>query len=689
MKYRVAVDIGGTFTDFVSLNEETGRLLEEKASTTPGNFAAGVINAIKKSGIDMTEVNYFVHGCTVVVNALTERKGARTALITTRGFRDLLVIQRANRPALYDFNYQKPVPYVPRRYIYEINERLNYTGDILTKLAEDELTEIIQKLKEDEIEAVGVCLLHSYANSTHEEKVGEILRTKLPEADITLSHEIIRTWREYERANTTVMNAYVMPVSRLYLNTLQQELKQKLNLKIEPHTMQSNGGTATFSRAKTTPISLVESGPVAGVIGANELGKIIGEQNIISFDIGGTTAKTSLIYNNTITVNTEYKFKSTPLFAGYPILTPVCDIIEIGAGGGSKAWINDVGVLKVGPESAGAEPGPACYGLGGEDPTLTDAIMVTGRIDPANFLGGEMKVDQDLSYQAIKPIADYYGISVTEAAMGIISIANNNMMNALRLISVRRGYDPQDFAMVAMGGNGSIFGPYLARELNAKKLIIPQMPATFSAFGMLMTDLRQDFMQTKIIPAKNCDLAAINHIYTSMEKKALKLYQEQNVSPDQVILVRTADIRYIGQEHTVHTPLISGKELSNEEITIAREKFDELHHQRFSFKLEDDPVEFVNFNLTAYGIVQKPRLKKIEKSGGKVEDAFQGTREIEYEDYGLIASKVYDRGKLLPGMEVVGPAVVEESKSVTVLYPGDLLTVDQYGNLIIFFGEVE
>lgn len=689
MSLRVAVDIGGTFTDFVSLDEKTGKLYEEKASTTPGNFAQGVINAIEKSGLAMGDVNYFVHGCTVVVNALTERKGAKTAFITTTGFRDILEIQRSNRPALYDFNYKKPEPYVPRRYCYEVDERLNIEGEVLKELKEDDIYRIVEDLKEKKIEAVGVCLLHSYANSEHEERCGEILRKELSGIDITLSSEIIRTWREYERSNTTVMNAYVKPASRLYLDTLKESLKEELGLKVEPHAMQSNGGTATFSRAKSIPISMVESGPVGGVIGANELGKIIGEKNLISFDIGGTTAKTSLIYENSITVNTEYKFESTPKFAGYPILTPVCDIIEIGAGGGSIAWIDDVGALKVGPMSAGAEPGPACYGLGGEEPTLTDANMVTGRIDPENFLGGEMKVDKELSHKAIKPVAEHYGISVKEAAMGIISIANNNMMNALRLISIRRGYDPQDFAMVSMGGNGAIFGPYLARELNAKKLIIPNMPATFSAFGMLMTDLRQDFIQTKIMPAEGCDLGELNNIYKRMEEEALKLYKKQNIAPEDVMLVRTADIRYVGQEHTVRTPLVSGKGIEREDIDTAREKFDGLHNQRFSFMLENDPVEFVNFNLTAYGVVQKPELRKIESKYRELKEAYKGSREIEFEEHGLLESRVYDRNKLFPGVEVKGPAVVEESKSVTVLYPGDILTVDEYGNEIIYFKEVE
>jgi N-methylhydantoinase A len=461
---RVAVDIGGTFTDFVSLDEETGTIIEEKAHTTPENFAVGVIDAVKKSGISLSEVSYFVHGTTVVINAVTERKGAKTALITTKGFRDALEIGRANRPDMYNYFYKKPEPYVPRYLRFEVDERMNYKGEVLKEAKEAEIVEIARKLKAEEVTAVAVCFINSYANPEHERLVGRVLERELPGVEVTLSCNLLKEWREYERTSTTVLNAYVKPAARKYLDTLRDELV-RMGLTEEPHAMQSNGGTATFARAKEVPISLIESGPVGGVIGANELGKIIGEKNLITFDIGGTTAKTSLISNNEVKVTTEYKLEWTPKFAGYPVKSPVVDIIEIGNGGGSIAWIDDVGVLKVGPQSAGANPGPACYGLGGTKPTITDANLISGRIDPDNFLGGEFKVSMELARKAMQPIANHFGISVEEAAMGVIKTANSNMMNALKLVSVRRGYDPREFAMLAMGGNGAVLSPFLAQEL--------------------------------------------------------------------------------------------------------------------------------------------------------------------------------------------------------------------------------
>ncbi|MGI6630530.1 MAG: hydantoinase/oxoprolinase family protein [Bacillota bacterium] len=683
MSLRVAVDIGGTFTDFVSMNEETGEIIEEKAHTTPENFAVGVINALKKSGVNLGEVSYFVHGTTVVINAVTERKGAKTALITTKGFRDALEIGRANRPDMYNFYYRKPKPYVPRYLRFEVDERLNFKGEVLKELKEEEVVRIAEKIKAENVEAVGVCLMNSYANPVHERLIGEILERELPGVEVTISSNLLKEWREYERTSTTVLNAYVKPASRRYLDTLQQEMI-KMGLKEEPHAMQSNGGTATFARAKEVPISLIESGPVGGVIGANELGKIIGEKNIITFDIGGTTAKTSLISNNEVKVTTEYKLEWTPRFAGYPVKSPVVDIIEIGNGGGSIAWIDEVGVLKVGPQSAGANPGPACYGLGGTQPTLTDANLISGRIDPANFLGGQFKVSMDLARKAMQPIADHFGISVEEAAMGVIKTANSNMMNALKLVSVRRGYDPREFAMVAMGGNGAVLSPFLAAELKVKKLIIPNLPATFSAWGMLVTDLRQDFIQTQIMPVEGADLDKINTIYNEMEEEARRIFKEQNIAEENIVFMRTADLRYVGQEHAVTTPMRGGY-VDMESVNLTRKSFDRLHHQHYAFSMESAAAEFVNFNLTAFGVVKKPEIKKIASSG-PLEKALKGERYIDFEEHGRLMSKVWDRTLLGPGHKIEGPAAVEESKSVTVLCPGQTLEVDEYGNLIIQTG---
>ncbi|OLN29151.1 hydantoinase/oxoprolinase family protein [Desulfosporosinus metallidurans] len=683
MSIRVAIDIGGTFTDFVSLNEKTSEIIDEKAHTTPENFAEGVINALKKSGVDLKDVAYFVHGTTVVINAVTERKGAKTALVTTNGFRDVLEIGRANRPDMYNYFYKKPQPYVPRYLRFEVDERVNYQGEVLRAVREEEIIRIAQQLKAENVSAVAVCLLHSYTNPEHEKFVGSVLRREIPGVEVTLSSDLVKVWREYERTSTTVLNAYVQPAARKYLDTLQNEM-EKMGLAIEPHAMQSNGGTATFARAKEIPISLIESGPVGGVIGANELGKIIGEDNIITFDIGGTTAKTSLISRGDVKVTTDYRLERTPLFAGYPVKSPVVDIIEIGNGGGSIAWIDDVGVLKVGPQSAGANPGPACYGLGGMEPTLTDATLITGRIDPDNFLGGEFKVSLELAKKAIQPIADHFGISVEEVALGVVKTATNNMLNVLKLISVRRGYDPREFSMVAMGGNGAVLSPFLGAELKIAKVIVPKLPSTFSAWGMLMTDLRQDFIQTQIMPVVGADFSKINSIYGEMEKEALDIFERQNIDSKDLVFVRTADLRYVGQEHTVKTPVRNG-EITVEDLKYTRESFDQAHRQQYTFSMEYAPAEFVNFNLTVFGTVTKPQIKKIPPAG-VLDNAIKGERPINFEEHGWLNCKVYDRTLLGPGHKIEGPAAVEEPKSVTILCPGQVLQVDEYGNLIIQTG---
>jgi N-methylhydantoinase A len=680
LSYRIAIDIGGTFTDYVAMNEQTGELVVTKASSTPSNFADGVVCAIENGGIALEEASYVVHGSTIVINALTERKGAKTALVTTKGFRDALEIGRANRPDLYNYYYTKPKPFVPRRYRFEVDERLNKDGKVLIPLNEAQVREIAEKCKKEKIEAVAVCLIHSYANTTHEERIKQILEEEVPGLEVSISSEVIKEWREYERTNTTVFNAYVKPVTSKYLDTLKGRMKNK-GLKAEPYAMQSNGGTATFEMAKINPINIIESGPVGGVIGANEIGKMMGEKNIITYDIGGTTAKTSLIHNNEVRITTDYRLEQTPVYAGYPVKAPIVDIIEIGAGGGSIAWIDSVGSLKVGPKSAGADPGPACYDKGGTEPTLTDANMIAGRIDPERFLGGKFKVNIKKSFEAIGKIADYYKITPEEAARGIIRIANNNMMNSLKLVSVRKGYDPREFIMVAMGGNGAVHSTALGRELKVKKIVIPRYPAVFSAWGMLMTDSRQDFIQTKITKVCAQNMAIANEIYNDMIKKAYGLYTSYGFRKEDVYVTKSADIRYVGQEHTVRTAVPSGN-LSEEVISTIRENFETLHEQYYAFRLPKAAIEFVNFNVTAFGKVKKSEIIPY-KIIGKPEDAIRCRNVVDYDEEGKIEVPVYLREKLGNGSIVNGPAIVEEETSVTVLYPDQKLYVDEFGNLII------
>ena len=679
---RIASDIGGTFTDLVYHDERTGELGLAKASTAPDDLACGVLDTLERARVDAAGCNFFVHGSTLVINALTERTGARTGLITTRGFRDVLEIGRANRPDIYNFYFRKLEPFVPRHLRLEVRERVSYKGQVLEPLDEEDVRQAVRRLKQEGVEAIAICFLHSYANATHEQRALEIAREEAPDLAITASCDVTRQWREYERTNTAVLNAYVQPTASRYLGTLEQSLAH-LGMRPETlHVMQSNGGTATFQQGKLTPIRLVESGPVAGVIGAIAIGRLVGEENIISLDIGGTTAKSSLVQHGVVRTTTEYKIEWTPTSPGYPIMAPVVDIVEIGAGGGSIAWIDKAGALKVGPRSAGAVPGPACYGKGGTEPTVTDANLLAGRINPDYFLGGEIKVDVEAARRAMRRVAEPFGLSDVEAALGVIRLANSNMDNLLRLVSVRRGFDPREFSLVAFGGGGSMHATALARRLHVKKVIVPVAPAVFSAWGMLMSDLRVDLVQTAIARTDRMTSGAMMEILMRLECEALDYFEHERIGPERVVTQRFADMRYLGQEHTVRVPLPGG-ELGGDAMKEIEERFGSLHEQHYTFRLDTSPVEFVNFHLTAFGTVEKPGLRRLEPDGGKGHRARKGEREVDFDELGRHRSAVYERALLGAGVQVEGPAVVEEPAASTVLFPGDRLLVDAYGNLVI------
>jgi N-methylhydantoinase A len=678
---RIASDIGGTFTDLVYHDEQTGELGLAKASTTPDDLARGVLETLDRARLDVAGTEFFVHGSTVIINALTERTGARTGLITTRGFRDVLEIGRANRPDIYNFYFRKLEPFVPRHLRLEVRERVSYKGEVLEPLDEDDVRQAVRRLKKEGVEAIAICFLHSYANATHEQRALEIAREEAPDLAITASCDVTRQWREYERTNTAVLNAYVQPTAARYLSTLEQSLAHRGMRPETLHVMQSNGGTATFQQGKITPIRLVESGPVAGVIGAMAIGRLIGEENIISLDIGGTTAKSSLVQRGVVRTTTEYKIEWTPTSPGYPIMAPVVDIVEIGAGGGSIAWIDKAGALKVGPRSAGAVPGPACYGKGGTEPTVTDANLLAGRINPDYFLGGEIKVDVEAARRAMRRVAEPFGLSDVEAALGVIRLANSNMDNLLRLVSVRRGFDPREFCLVAFGGGGSMHATALARRLHVKKVIVPVAPAVFSAWGMLMSDLRVDLVQTAIARTDRMTNGAMMEILMRLEREALDYFEHERIGPQRVVTQRFADMRYLGQEHTVRVPLPGGE--LGDCMREIEERFGSLHEQHYTFRLDTSPVEFVNFHLTAFGTVEKPGLRRLEPDGGRGQQARKGEREVDFDELGRHRSAVYERALLGAGAQVEGPAVVEEPAASTVLFPGDRLLVDAYGNLVI------
>jgi N-methylhydantoinase A len=474
----------------------------------------------------------------------------------------------------------------------------------------------------------------------------------------------------------------VKPIAASYVDRLHNKLQEN---KTDSHNyiMQSNGGTTTFEQAKQVPINMVESGPVAGIYGASVLGEILGEENIIAFDIGGTTAKCSLINKGEVKVTTDYYIEKNERNAGYPVKIPVVDIVEIGNGGGSVAWIDDAGSLKVGPQSAGAVPGPVAYGQGGTEPTTTDANLITGRLSKKNF---DYEVDLEKVKQAIQEkVGDRYDISVEEAALGIIRIANSNMLNALKLISVRKGHNPREFTLVAFGGGGSMHAPALAKDLGVKKVIVPVASPVFSAWGMLMTDLRHDYIQTYIKRLNELDLDQVNKEWNNLESQAVSQFKNEGLEEDRVMFNRMADMRYLGQEHTVKVPVPNGSWTSGTLVEVI-ERFHNLHERNYTFKLEDSPTEIVNLHLIAFGKVDKPVLKKLNASGKPVESALIEKRNVYFEEKGWLETAVYNRESLTPGMNIEGPAIVEEPSASTVLYPKQSLSVDDYGNLIIDTG---
>ncbi|MGH3134779.1 MAG: hydantoinase/oxoprolinase family protein [Gaiellaceae bacterium] len=676
MATRAAVDIGGTFTDLVHLDEGTGEVGLAKASTTPGRFEDGVMEAIAEAELD--GVAFLAHGTTVIVNALTERKGARTALITTRGFRDVLEIQKANRPDLYNLLYEKPRPFVPRRLRLEVTERVTYKGEVLAPLDEEDVRRAVVVARRQGAQAVAICFLHSYANPAHERRAAEIVREEWPEAAVTASHELTNEWREYDRTSTVVLDAYVKPVAGTYLAALADRLEEAHVPARARYAMQSNGGVSRFEVAAQTPINLVESGPVGGVIGAATIGELIGEGNLITLDIGGTTAKASLVERGAVRLTGDYHFERTPVFAGYPIKIPVVDIVEIGAGGGSIAWIDPAGALKVGPQSAGADPGPACYGWGGTEPTLTDANVIAHRINPDYFLGGRIQLDVNRARAALTPLAESLGVDEEDAALGVIRIANANMIHLLKLVSVRRGRDPREFAMVAFGGGGSMHACALAAELRVPRVIVPPYPGHFSAWGMLTSDLRHDAVQTYFARVDTLPADELAGLWRSLEERLLATFADEGMEPEQVTFVRSADMRYAGQEHTVNVPFTDGTNGGGDDV---ERRFHDLHDQLYTFRLTS-PIEFVNFRLTALGAVRKPELARIS-TNGDARPALKGTRDVDFDELGTQEARIYERSGLGAGTELEGPAVIEEPAASTVVFPRQRLRVDEYGNLII------
>ncbi len=678
MPISVATDVGGTFTDLVGYDWHTGEFIVAKDSTTADDFSRGILSALVKSRLPTRSVKrYFANGSTVVINALTERKGVRTALFTTRGFRDVLEIQRSNRPDIYNFTYSKPLAFIPRELSFEVRERLDANGQVIEKLDLAELPAHIRQCRKKNVEAIAVCFLNAYGNGVHEQKCAEWIGKHAPEILVCCSHELTQEYREYERANTTVLNSYVQPVVARYLANLESGLR-KVGVSGQLYAMASNGGVMKFSQAKRAPIQVVESGPVAGAIGACAIGEMIGESNLLTLDVGGTTAKTTLIHKGQLRINSDYFIEKTLTSAGYPLKVPCLDIVEIGAGGGSIFNRDETGVLRVGPVSAGAVPGPASYGRGGTKPTVTDAFLLTGILNPNYFLGGDIHLSKQRAYEAFASESRKLGISVDRLAQGTVRLANSQIINALKLVSVKRGYDPLNFTLVAYGGGGPLHASSVARQLGIPKVLIPRLPGVFSAWGMLMADLRRDFLRTQIMLVDRACREKLKSTFAELEQQARKAFSEEG-REEQIRMERFVDARYRGQEHSVKVPVAEAA-LKNQDMKVLRRDFDELHQRAYEFTLEDQ-MEIVTCHLVAYAKLVKPAIRRLPRRKGSRTKPKE-SRLVHLEDHAARV-EVFERSWLAPGTRLNGPVVVEEPTATTIVNRGDRLQVDEYGNLQI------
>jgi N-methylhydantoinase A len=681
---RVATDVGGTFTDLVyfRVDRATGRqtLVTAKTDTTPPEFERGVLEVMSKAQIPVADVDFIAHGTTVVINALTERKGAKVALISTAGFRDSLEIARGNRPDFFNLGYRKPPPFVPRHLRRELAGRMTYLGEEREPLDLSPLARILDDFRRQSVEAIAICLLHAYANPDHEEQVLRAVREAWPEIPAVASHQITREWREYERANTTVLSAYVQPLAARYLERLGRGLASR-RFAGQLYVMQSNCGVDSVGHSSAVPITMVESGPASGFWGAAELGRLLAIPNILALDIGGTTAKCSLIEQGRVRILTDYWIERSPISAGYPIMVPVVDLVEIGNGGGSIAWLDEFGKLRVGPHSAGAVPGPAAYGRGGEEATTTDANLALGRINPDFFCGGAIQADLAAAAAALERLAQRSGLSRRDVACGIIRIANSNMVNALKLVSINRGHDPRDFTLVAFGGGGPMHAGALAAELGITHVVVPRQADVFSAWGMLMSELRRDYFATRLLRLQSEQAAAITALVAQVAEAARAQFREEGIDPRRVTLQALAKLRYENQEHHVEVEMPAGA-IDAAAIAVIGSAFHAAYEREYTYRL-DAPIELVGLHLVARADVGKLQPEKLEARGHSLDAALKGHRDVDYALEGIHRARIYDGGLLEPGMAFSGPAVIETAGMTVLVHPASRVSIDDYGNFHI------
>ena len=672
MAVRIGVDTGGTFTDLVAQEVGSGQLSIAKSLSTPGEPSRAIVETLRKGGLLNEDIVSFVHGTTIATNALIERTGAQVALITTYGFRDILSIQRLTRPRAYDLSWVKPKPLVPRSRAFEVHERIDAHGNVVEALDEDTLRCIAEQLHALGIQAVAVSLLFSFLNPMHEIRIGEFLRELVPEVEVSLSHRVFGQWREYERTSTTVIDAYLKPVVREYAVDLERFGRDHRISRLL--IMRSNGGAMRPQSAGEHPVSLVRSGPAGGVLAACAIGRLIGQLNLIVADMGGTSFDTCVITDATPTLTSQAELEW-----GIPIAAPMVDVRSIGAGGGSIAWLDGAGVLKVGPQSAGAVPGPASYGRGGMDATVTDANLLLGRLDAGMPLAGDINLDRTSATEAIGALAAKMQRSPVEVAAGIIRIADSNMAQALRLVSVDRGHDPRGFALIAFGGAGPLHAPGLARLLNISRIIVPVFPGAFSALGCLTADTRFDYQQTRIIPSNRIDLNEISAIFDRLIERAKDDFRREGYEQPPKIQ-RFVEMRYVGQNWEVEVELPAGADLS-EALVQGRKAFEDSHEQRFGWHMPGERSELVNFKIIA--AADGPGLVLPEVPAGPLPEPIERRQVYFQEVETFLDTPIFQRSELRRGNRFAGPAIVAELDATVVMPLGWQSEVDRFGNIVL------
>jgi N-methylhydantoinase A len=686
--YRVGFDVGGTFTDFV-LEGPDGRLRTAKRLTTypdPSDAClSGLDELMAGAEAPWAALAEAVHGTTLGSNLVIERKGRDVALITTEGFRDVLVIGREKRYQVYDLQIDKPVPLIPRRMIAEVPERMGADGAVLRPLDEAAARRVIRDLRALGVTSVAVCLLHAYANPSHERRLGAILADEAPDLAVSLSHEISPTFREYERTSTAVVNAYVMTAVRAYLHHLRSAMARR-GYRGRLFVMQSSGGIATAEAMERYPVRMIESGPAAGTLMAVRYGELCGHRDLIAFDMGGTTAKLALVEAGVPRISALFELHRVRLApgSGIPMNIQAIDLVEIGAGGGSIASAGP-GVIAVGPESASSTPGPACYGRGGVEPTVTDANLVLGYLNATDFAGGTMRLDTAAAVRAIASrVAAPLGLTVAEAAWGIHAVVNSNMELAMRVVSIERGRDPRDLALVAFGGSGPVHGCRLAQALRVPRVILPAAAGVAAALGLLVAEVKFDLARTAMGRVHAIDLDRLGALYADLEAQAVQVVREAAVA-GRVSLIRSADLRYVGQGYELTVPLAPGP-VTRATLDDLRRSFDDVYAARYGYAATGEPVEVVTWKLTALG--GGPGLElPCQREGGRLDDALKGRRRAYFPEKGdYVETPIYDRYSLPVGAWLAGPAIVEEAESTTVLPPGAGARVDPHGTLLAEMG---